>query len=131
MVKERLSWKLLLLPVVCLSLMTIAGVAVAQGGNLSLGSMASSIVNSFTNVAKLITAASYLAGLAFAIGAILKFKQHKENPTNITIGTPIALVFVAAALLFLPTILMMTGYTMFGSTGQVAGPTGVLPGITG
>jgi intracellular multiplication protein IcmD len=129
MVNKRFSWMHLSLAVVCLSLMTIADVAVAQGDNLSLGTMASSIVSSFTNLAKLITATSYLAGLAFAIGAILKFKQHKENPSNITIGVPIALVIVAAALLFLPTILNMTGYTMFGSPGQVAGPTGVLPGV--
>jgi intracellular multiplication protein IcmD len=134
-VKKRFNLKFglkhLLLQAVCLSLMAIAGVAVAGGGgggNLSLGNMASSIIGSFTNVAKLITAGSYLAGLGFSIGAILKFKQYKENPSNITIGTPIALVFVAAALLFLPTILGMTGFTMFGQAGEVAGPTGMLPG---
>lgn len=70
----------------------------------SLGSMASTITSSFTNLTKLITAGSYVAGLGFSIGAIMKFKQHKDNPTQIPIGTPIALVFVAAALLFLPSL---------------------------
>ena len=79
----------------------------------------------FTSLTKLITAGSYLAGLGFSIGAIMKFKQHKDNPTQIPIGTPIALVFIAAALLFLPSILSVTGYTMFGSSqGNTAGPTG-------
>jgi len=90
----------------------------------NLGNMASSITSSFTNLAKLITAGSYLAGLGFSIGAIMKFKQHKDNPTQIPIGTPIALVFIAAALLFLPSILSVTGQTMFGGAGSVAGPSG-------
>ncbi|MDF1645819.1 MAG: type IV secretion protein IcmD, partial [Legionellaceae bacterium] len=78
---------------------------------------------------KLITAASYLAGLGFSIGAIMKFKQHKDNPTQIPIGTPIALVFIAAALLFLPSILGVAGATMFGSDGgEVAGPSGTVYG---
>jgi intracellular multiplication protein IcmD len=58
-----------------------------------------------TTVTKLITAGSYLAGLGFSIGAIMKFKQHKDNPTQVPIGTPIALVFIAAALLFFPTLM--------------------------
>jgi hypothetical protein len=36
--------------------------------------------------------------------AIIHFKQHKDVPTQIPIGTPISLEFIAAALLFLPTI---------------------------
>lgn len=91
----------------------------------TIGTMASTITASFTSVAKLITAGSYIAGLGFAIGAIMKFKQHKDNPTQITIGQPIGMLFVAAALLFLPSILSVAGATMFGDSGGVtAGPTG-------
>ena len=110
---------------ICLGLLLIAGEAVAAS-TLSVGGMASAITGSFTNLAKLITAGSYLAGLGFSIGAIMKFKQHKDNPTQIPIGTPIALIFIAAALLFLPTILGIAGVTMFGSAGTVAGPTGTI-----
>lgn len=106
-------------------LMLIADSAFAQS-TMTLGGMASQIVGSFENLTKLITAASYLAGLGFAIGAIMKFKQHKDNPSNIPIGTPIALLFIAAALLFLPTILGIAGSTMFGSEGETAGPTGTV-----
>lgn len=110
-----------------LGLFFCAGVALADS-SLTLGGMASSITGSFESLTKLITAASYLAGLAFAIGAIMKFKQHKDNPTQITIGTPVALVFIAAALLFLPSILDVAGATMFGGAGEVAGPTGTIYG---
>ena len=109
----------------CLGLMMVTGEALALVQSLTVGGMASEITSSFSQLTKLITAGSYLAGLAFSIGAIMKFKQHKDNPTQIPIGTPIALVFIAAALLFLPTILGIAGFTMFGGGGGVvAGPSG-------
>lgn len=93
--------------------------------SLTVGNMASSITSSFTDLTKLVTGGCYLAGLAFAVTAIMKFKQHKDNPTQIPIGTPVALVFIAASLLFMPSILNVAGYTMFGSSGgTTAGPTG-------
>jgi len=100
--------------------------AASSSSGSTVGDMASSIISSFTSLTKLITAGSYLAGLGFSIGAIMKFKQHKDNPTQVPIGTPIALVFIAAALLFLPSILSVAGQTMFGSAGTVAGPTGTI-----
>jgi intracellular multiplication protein IcmD len=110
-----------------LFLLAVCGDALAGGtSNLSLGNMASSITKTFESVAKLITAGSYIAGLGFALGAVMKFKQHKDNPTQIPIGTPIALTFIAAALLFLPTILGIAGMTMFGVKGTVGGPTGYI-----
>ena len=93
----------------------------------ALGTVASNIYKNFNSLTQLITSVSYLAGLGFAIGAIIKFKQHKDNPTQVPIGTPIALIFVAAALLFLPSILSVTGSTLFGSSGgTVAGATGLI-----
>ncbi|MCC5791743.1 MAG: type IV secretion protein IcmD [Legionellaceae bacterium] len=92
------------------------------------GALADNVIDSFSSLTRLITAGSYLAGLGFSVGAIMKFKQHKDNPTQIPIGTPIALVFIAAALLFLPSILGITGSTLFGGDGGItAGPTGTIP----
>jgi len=64
---------------------------------------------------ELVTAGSYVMGLGLALFAIKKFKAHKDNPTQIPIGTPIALVFIAAALLFLPSILESSGESLFSS----------------
>lgn len=96
------------------------------GTGKSFATMATTITSTFHSIARLITAGAYIAGLAFAVGAVMKFKQHKDNPTNVPIGTPIALVFIAAALLFLPSILTLTGGTMFSSGGVTAGPTGTV-----
>lgn len=115
--------------VVCLGLIVLISQEAAASNTLTVGGMASKITESFSSLTKLITAGSYLAGLGFSIGAIMKFKQHKDNPTQIPIGTPIALVFISAALLFLPSILGVTGATMFGSSGgKTAGPKGTVFG---
>ena len=72
--------------------------------NPNLGTIASSVTSSFTQLAKLVIASAYLAGLGFSIGAIVKFKEHTDNPTQIPLGTPFALEAVSAALTFLPTV---------------------------
>lgn len=124
---SRSNYKYWLASAVCFGLICLVSQEAAAGGDLTIGKMASQITDSFKNLAKLITAGSYLAGLGFSIGAIMKFKQHKDNPTQIPIGTPIALVFIAAALLFLPSILSVTGSTMFGAGGgETAGPSGMI-----
>ncbi|MCC5791950.1 MAG: type IV secretion protein IcmD [Legionellaceae bacterium] len=117
------------MPAILMALVSVALLMFSVNAQAAdtIGNMASNIITSFASLTKLITAGSYLAGLGFSIGAIMKFKQHKDNPTQITIGTPIALVFIAAALLFLPSILGITGATMFGTQGgEVAGPTGMI-----
>ena len=96
------------------------------GGSGDLGAVATQVTGNLTAVAKLITAGSYIAGLGCAVGAILKFKAHKDNPTQIPVGTPIALVFIAAALLFAPSIFSTAGNTLFSGGGTMAGPSGII-----
>ncbi len=84
-------------------------------------------VGNLASLEQLITAGSYLAGFGFALGAIMKFKQHKDNPTVVPIGTPIVLIFVAAALLFIPAIFQSAGGTIFGLENTIGGVTGLVP----
>lgn len=76
-------------------------------------------------IAQLITAGSYVAGMGFAVASVTGFKAHKDNPTQSPISKPIALLFVAAALLFIPSVFQSTGQTLFGASGQQAGIAGV------
>ncbi len=96
----------------------------AQGSN-TIGDVATNITTTFGALAKLVTAISYVAGMGFGMASILKFKAHRDNPTQITIGTPIALLFVAAALLFLPTLFGIAGQTIFGGSKSSGGISGV------
>lgn len=87
----------------------------------TLGDMALTITQSFYGLAKLITAGAYMAGIGFVMASMLKFKAHKDNPTQIPIGTPIALLFVGSSLMFLPHIFAIAGQTVFGDTSGAAG----------
>ncbi len=88
--------------------------------------LATTNIGNLSSLAPLFASSAYVAGLAFGVAAILKFKQHKDNPTQIPIGTPIALLFIGGALLFLPTILATTGATLFDGS-NVAAVEGLLP----
>lgn len=111
---------LVLLALSCMVVGT-ASLAAVSG----IGSVATTVTGNLAAVARLITAASYVAGMAFAVGAIVKFKAHKDNPTQIPIGTPIALLFVGAALIFAPTVFKVSGQTLFGASGAVGGVSGI------
>ncbi|PJD90572.1 MAG: type IV secretion protein IcmD [Legionella sp.] len=112
------------------SLMWVAGDVFAAGE--TLGTMASTMTSTFSSVGKLVTAAAYIGGLASSITAILQFKQHKDNPSQTPIGKPIGLVFIGAALLFLPTVFNVVGNTLFSGGGTTAGATGTeIPGSGG
>jgi intracellular multiplication protein IcmD len=122
--------KLLIIASVTLAAFFFTEIAVAAASSSgisgpSIGAIASNITKSFGALAKLITAGSYIAGFGFSLGAILKFKQHKDNPQQIPIGTPIAMLFVAAALIFLPTIFGTANQTIFGGSGVIGGTGGV------
>ena len=81
------------------------------------------------------TGTAYLAGLGFGISAVFKFKQHKDNPTQIPIGTPFALLAVSVVSIFLPSIYVPAGATVFGDSGGTGGGfegggSSVLPGAS-
>ena len=111
--------------VVAIGCLVAGSLALAASSLSGIGSVAANVTSSAGRIAKLITAASYVAGMAFAVGAIVKFKAHKDNPTQIPIGTPIALLFVGAALIFIPTVFNVTGSTLFGTSGETPGPSGI------
>ena len=90
----------------------------------SLGDVASTIIQSFDDVAKFITASFYLLGTGFIGSAIFKFRAHKDNPTQIPVGTPIALMFIGAAFLYTHSLFGTAGMTLFGAGAETAGVTG-------
>ncbi len=122
MISKPVKKSLLLLAGAILCLSTGAALAAASG----LGTVAANVTGNLANIAKLITAAAYVAGFGFAVGAIIKFKAHKDNPTQVPLSQAIAMLFVGAALIFAPSVFKSTGQTLFGTTsgsGTVSGVT--------
>lgn len=95
------------------------------GANEGIGGVASTVKGNLGAIAQLITAGSYIAGFAFGVASIVKFKAHKDNPTQVMISQPIVLLFVAAALIFIPSVFKTSGATLFGSGTTTNSTTGV------
>ncbi|CEK09777.1 Component of the Dot/Icm secretion system. Predicted innermembrane protein [Legionella hackeliae] len=116
--------KMLIKAAVFLILIIFPGLLGALATPQSFGDVTTNITNSFTSVARLITALSYIGGLAFAIVAVMKFKQHKDNPTQVSVGQALGQACIATIFLFLPSFLGYLGGTLFGNEAQTSGPTG-------
>jgi intracellular multiplication protein IcmD len=90
----------------------------------TLANLATNVTAQFTAIGQLMIGVAYVAGIGFGISAIFKFKQHKDNPTQIPIGTPFALLAVSVLLVFLPGLYAPAGESVFGSTTSAGGFTG-------
>ena len=119
----------------CFALVSFGALYAAQVfAEDNLGQLARGVTGSFTGIGSLMIATSYLAGIGFAIAAIFKFKQHRDNPTQIPIGTPLALLIIGIVLIFFPGIIKPAGTTIFGSSntaGGFSGNTELLPAGAG
>jgi intracellular multiplication protein IcmD len=111
--------------VCCLGLATAVLAATSGAAATGIGHVADNVKSNLKGLAYMITAASYVAGMGFAIAAIVKFKAHKDNAAQIPISQPIAMLFIGAALLFAPSVFKTTGQTLFGASGVQAGISGV------
>lgn len=100
-----------------------AGSVFAQSSE-GLGDIAARVTDSFSKFGQLMIAVSYLAGITFSIASIFKFKQHKDNPTQIPLGTPIALLVIGIVLIFLPSFIAPAGKTFFGDQATPGGFSG-------
>ena len=88
------------------------------GDSISLGAAANNMTTSVGFLAEFITSLSYAMGFGFGVGAILKFKAHRDNPSQVTLGTPIALVFISLAFIFMPMLFAASGDTVFGANAE-------------
>ncbi len=114
-----------------LSLFLISSLVFAGGGGgggASLGEVAGNVTKTMDNVAKLITAVSYVAGVGFAVMGMLKLKAHKDQPQQVPLSQPMVLLVIAAGLVFLPSLIKSTGATVWSSSAENANTqgTGVL-----
>lgn len=105
-----------------LVLMGVSGLVFADGQSIT--DIAKTVTTEATAVAKLLSVASYVAGVGFAMAGILQFKAHKENPQQVQLSKPVVMIIVAACLLFLPTILTIAGTSLFGTPGKTAAEAG-------
>lgn len=116
-------------------LLTSAAVAttslLAEGGPESIADMANNLKGNFSAIGNLIIATARVAGIGFTVAAIFKFKQHKDNPTQVTIGTPFALLAVGIMLMFMQSIYNPAAKSIYGKDADISKFDGVSEGTFG
>lgn len=131
---SKASWFKLCLFVFGAALFYVGSAYAESTQTSGVGHVAETIVTSFSSVGKLMVAIAYLAGFGFVIAAIFKFKQHKDNPTQIPMGTPIAILVIGISLIFTPGIMKMGGETAGFGSSEAGGFTGagalIVPGAS-
>ena len=71
------------------------------------------------------------AAISSACGAVwFKFKQHRDSPTQVPIGTPFAMLGVAVALIYMPSLLTEAGSSAF-EEGDIQGAEGSYSNLGG
>ena len=116
---KRIGKKYKILGLSILSLL----VASSYGAD-DLAGIANTLTGQFESFGKLITGVAYLAGFGMVVSAIFKFKQHKDNPQQVPMGTPITILLVGVSLIFMPSIIKPVGSSIFGESQTMGGFTG-------
>ncbi len=105
--------------VLALLFCSVSAFAVEKAEDLT--DIASNLTDSFSALGSMMMAVAYLAGIGFTIAAIFKFKQHKDNPTQIPVGTPLAMMAIGIVLIFMPMLIKPAGTTIFGTDSTAGG----------
>lgn len=91
---------------------------------VSVGDAASNLTGQVTNVATLIKAGVFMAGLGVAGAAAMKFKAHSENAQQVPLKIPLIYSAVAALMIGLPAFAQMGQTTIFGDTSGMGSADG-------
>lgn len=109
----------------------LAPVMVAADQHQDVSTVATNVTTHVNAIANLLSISAYIAGVGFALSGILQFKTHKENPQQVPLSKPVMMIIIAAALLFLPTVLTIAGNSLFGNNAASAAKAAGAKSLTG
>ena len=90
----------------------------------TIGSLAGNLSNQFKQIGQLMAGVAYVAGFGLTMTAMFKFKQHKDNPQQVPMGIPMAMLTIGVCLIFLPSFIAPAGSSIFGGTATAGGFSG-------
>lgn len=102
---------LVMIPEVALATYDPSAVA-AQSGE-GLGKTVTKVTGQLANVRQLIIYVAYVAALGFVFAGVVKFKAHRDNPTQVPLSAPIVLLVVGILLGSIPQVLDIGSESVF------------------
>ncbi len=90
-------------------------------GGTTLGGIMDNVRNNASDISGMLAGFSYLAGLVFGFLAIMKTKEHVENPNQTPIWDPMKRTLAAGSFFALPTIISAVVATVGGENSGYEG----------
>lgn len=78
-----------------------ASQGLAYGG---FGAVSDNLLGPISGFSQLLNGVSYTIGVGFLLGGLVQYRQHRENPQQIKISTPIVLALIGLIFVALPFI---------------------------
>ena len=120
--------RLFFILVVLIAVLSIAG---CEGKGLSapdINAMMRNLQQNFQPIVRLVFAVAYITGIWFIYSAVHSLRAYGEvrtmMPSNAEMSGPLVKLFIGAMLLFLPTMLDVSAYTLWGAQSGGWEPTG-------
>jgi intracellular multiplication protein IcmD len=73
-----------------------------QAPAMSVGDAASSLMGPMGLLKKIMNDICLIAGVAFLLGALLQYRAHRENPSQVRLSTPFFMLILSLAFFGLP-----------------------------
>ena len=81
-----------------------------QLGRMSLGQLAEATAEPINMLTKIFEDVSLVAGICFIVGALLQYRAHRINPSQVRLGAPIFLLILGVVLILLPFVGNLTSF---------------------
>ena len=81
--------------------------------NDGIGKIVCNISSLLVKLMPFIQILSIVTGLGFFVASLFKFKAHKDNPSQVPVGTPIAYMMVSIALMYASGVVKIIGTSFF------------------
>ena len=94
---------------ILLFLFMIAGGAMADV--VTVGDASQWLMGPINGLGKVFGYMCLVGGIGMILGAFLQYRAHRDNPSQVRLGTPVFLLIVGIILIILPYIGLLTGYT--------------------
>lgn len=85
---------------------------------VTLKEFVDNIQQTFELLASVMSKVAYTCGSGFVMMGLFKIKAYKDNPAQIPLSTPFALMAIGSGLLFLPTVFEIAGSAVFGTNAR-------------
>lgn len=71
---------------------------------VSLGDVANNLLGPTRGITELMYGVSYVAGAGMLVMALMQYKAHRDNPSQVRLGTPIAFLIFGLIFIFIPLV---------------------------